>query len=252
MVDATNNGSAPQSEAHQAGTEESGYVPRRLSINFGVGALGMAIVLNTPAGILAPFMTNFLGIGAGTVATLFLVSKLYDMVTDPLMGMVSDRTQSRWGRRRPYLLVGGIIGAIGISVLIGRVVTGFLLDHVRASVLSTVVMALPAIGCFLWGAGYTGPNGALIAAIFVGLAGGAEFDLVAYMTSRYFGLRHYGKLYGILFSSVIAGAAIGPLMFGFGFDILGSYGPVLITAAFLFVIGGISQLFLGHYPKNIQ
>jgi len=143
-------------------------------------------------------------------------------------------------------------GAIGISVLTGRIVTGFLLDHIRASVLSTAVMALPAIGCLLWGLGITGPNGALIAAIFVGLAGGAEFDLVAYMTSRYFGLRHYGKLYGILFSSVIAGAAIGPLMFGFGFDIFGSYGPILLTASALFVVGGISQLFLGHYPKNIS
>lgn len=139
-------------------------------------------------------------------------------------------------------------GSIGISVLVGRVVTGFLLDHVRASVLSTVVMALPAIGCLLWGLGVAGPSGALLAAIFVGLAGGAEFDLVAYMTSRYFGLRHYGKLYGILFSSVIAGAAIGPLMFGFGFDLFGSYAPVLITAAALFVVGGVSQLFLGRYP----
>lgn len=140
-------------------------------------------------------------------------------------------------------------GFIGISVLLGRIITGFLLDYVRASILSTVVMALPAIGCLLWGLGVAGSSGPLLAAIFVGLAGGAEFDLVAYMTSRYFGLRHYGKLYGILFSSVIAGAAIGPLMFGFGFDILGSYAPVLITAAALFVIGGVSQLFLGKYPE---
>jgi MFS family permease len=139
-------------------------------------------------------------------------------------------------------------GSIGLAVLFGRVVTGFLLDHVRASILSTAVMALPAIGCLLWGIGVAGPSGALIAAIFVGLAGGAEFDLVAYMTSRYFGLRHYGKLYGILFSSVIAGAAIGPLMFGFGFDAFGSYAPVLLTAAALFVVGGVSQLFLGKYP----
>jgi OFA family oxalate/formate antiporter-like MFS transporter len=159
----------------------------------------------------------------------------------------------------PMLTDGGVsreaaasmAGSIGISVLIGRVVTGFLLDHVRASVLSTVVMALPALGCLLWGTGISGANGALLAAIFVGLAGGAEFDLVAYMTSRYFGLRHYGKLYGILFSSVIAGAAIGPLMFGFGYDLSGSYSSVLITAASLFVVGGISQLFLGHYPKNL-
>lgn len=142
-------------------------------------------------------------------------------------------------------------GFIGISVLFGRVMAGFLLDHMRASVLSTGFMALPAIGCLLWGTGVTGTNGALLAAIFVGMAGGAEFDLVAYMTSRYFGLRHYGKLYGILFSFVIAGAAIGPLMFGVGYDLLGTYDPVLLIAAALFVIGGMSQLFLGAYPKVI-
>lgn len=141
-------------------------------------------------------------------------------------------------------------GVIGISVLIGRIVTGFLLDHIRAAILSTVIMSLPALGCLSWGLGIAGPSGALIAAIFVGLAGGAEFDIVAYMTSRYFGLKHYGKLYGILFSSVIAGAAIGPLMFGFGFDFLGSYAPVLLIAASLFVVGGVSQVFLGDYPEK--
>ncbi|WP_446830328.1 MFS transporter [Candidatus Foliamicus sp.] len=88
-------------------------VARSLRINFGAGALGMAIVLNTPAGILAPFMTNFLGIGAGAVATLLLASKLYDVITDPLMGIISDRTRSRWGRRRPYLFLGGFISAAG-------------------------------------------------------------------------------------------------------------------------------------------
>lgn len=143
-------------------------------------------------------------------------------------------------------------GFIGISVIVGRVITGVLLDHVRASVLSTVVMALPALGCLFWGLGIAGPSGALIAAIFVGLAGGAEFDLVAYMTSRYFGLRHYGKLYGILFSPVIAGAAIGPFMFGYGFDVTGSYGPILLTSAALFVVGGVSQLFLGQYPNEFS
>lgn len=140
-------------------------------------------------------------------------------------------------------------GAIGISVLVGRLLAGFLLDHVRASILSTGFMALPAIGCLLWGTGVSGSGGALLAAIFVGLAGGAEFDFVAYMTSRYFGLRHYGKLYGILFSFVIAGAAIGPLMFGVGYDVSNSYDTVLLVAAALFVIGGLSQLFLGAYPK---
>ncbi len=98
-------------------TPSDGSLSRILKINFGAGAMGMAIVLNTPAGILAPFMTNFLGIGASTAATLFLVSKLYDLATDPLMGVVSDRTRTRWGRRRPFLLLGGIFGAAGFALV---------------------------------------------------------------------------------------------------------------------------------------
>ena len=62
-------------------------------------------------------MTNFLGIGAATVAVLLLVSKLYDMVTDPLMGVLSDRTRTRWGRRRPFLFLGGIVTAAGFILI---------------------------------------------------------------------------------------------------------------------------------------
>lgn len=135
-------------------------------------------------------------------------------------------------------------GVIGLSVILGRVVTGYLLDHFPAPILAVLLMALPAIGCLLWGLGVGGLMAASIAAICVGLAGGGEFDIVAYMTARFFGLRHYGSVYGVLFSSVIAGAVFGPLMFGFGFDAAGSYVPVLLAAAFLFLLGAILQFFL--------
>jgi len=104
---------APAPVARGAGES----VSESLRINFGAGALGMAIVLNTLAGILAPFMTNFLGISAVVVALLLPVSKLYDMVTDPLMGVISDRTRTRWGRRRPFLFLGGIVTATGFFLI---------------------------------------------------------------------------------------------------------------------------------------
>lgn len=139
-------------------------------------------------------------------------------------------------------------GFIGISVIMGRLIIGYLLDHFPAHFLSAAVMSLPAIGCFLWAVGATDSLGAIVAAVFIGLAGGAEFDLVAYMTAKFFGMRHYGKIYGVLFSFVIAGAAIGPMIFGFGFDLAGTYTPILFIATALFLIGGISQLFLNREP----
>ena len=141
-------------------------------------------------------------------------------------------------------------GLIGLAVITGRVVAGLILDHVRAPLVSATIMLLPAVGCIIWGLGLSGDTGALAAAILVGLAAGAEFDLVAYMTARYFGLKHYGKLTGILFSSVIAGGAVGPMLFGFGYDIFGSYSPVLLGGAAVFTVTGFLQLFLGPYPER--
>ena len=107
-------------------------------MNFGTGAMGMAIILNTMGGVFAPFMTNFLGIGAGAAATLLLVSKLYDMVTDPLMGVVSDRTTTRWGRRRPFLMLGGVVSAIGLTLVFNPPAIGnqaWLIAYVLGSLL---------------------------------------------------------------------------------------------------------------------
>ena len=55
------------------------------------------------------FMTDELGLGAALAGSMLALSKVYDGITDPLMGMISDRTRSRWGRRRPYLLAGALL-----------------------------------------------------------------------------------------------------------------------------------------------
>ncbi|MBT6962294.1 MAG: MFS transporter, partial [Rhodospirillaceae bacterium] len=58
-----------------------------------------------------------LGVAAVTAALLFAVSKFYDAFTDPVMGVISDRTRSRWGRRRPYLLAGSVLCAVTFVLL---------------------------------------------------------------------------------------------------------------------------------------
>ena len=50
------------------------------------------------------FYTDVFGIGAGAAATMFLVTKIWDAINDPMVGFISDRTRTAWGRFRPYLL----------------------------------------------------------------------------------------------------------------------------------------------------
>lgn len=82
-----------------------------------MGSLGVAILFNTQTVLLTRFMTDEMGIAAGVAGALLAFSKLYDAVTDPLMGWLSDRTTSRWGRRRPWILIGGIGSALSFIYL---------------------------------------------------------------------------------------------------------------------------------------
>ncbi len=82
----------------------------RLSEQLGwaLGSMGTGVMIGALTGYGHYYMTNYLGIGAGLASLLFLLAKILDMISDPVMGQISDRTQSKWGRRRPYLLVGTI------------------------------------------------------------------------------------------------------------------------------------------------
>ncbi|MEO5534365.1 MAG: glycoside-pentoside-hexuronide (GPH):cation symporter [Pseudolysinimonas sp.] len=72
---------------------------------YGVGALGSNIIYGFVVTYLAVYYTDVAGIAAGTAAILFLVVRSIDALLDPVMGLIVDRTKTRWGRFRPYLLV---------------------------------------------------------------------------------------------------------------------------------------------------
>lgn len=73
-------------------------------IGYALGDFASNVVFQAVIIFLLPFYTDVYGLDPAEVATLFLVVRLLDMVTDPIMGMIADRTQTRWGRYRPYLL----------------------------------------------------------------------------------------------------------------------------------------------------
>jgi GPH family glycoside/pentoside/hexuronide:cation symporter len=93
--------------------------PRKLNLwtrlAYGVGDLGPAITQNILAFFLLPFLTTVAGLEAGLAGSILAISKVWDAVNDPLVGILSDRTQSRWGRRRPWILIGAL--PFGISFL---------------------------------------------------------------------------------------------------------------------------------------
>ena len=76
----------------------------REKIGYGMGDAGSGMIWSVLALYLTWFYTDVYGLNAGVVGTLFLVIRIFDAFSDPLMGAICDRTVSRWGKFRPWLL----------------------------------------------------------------------------------------------------------------------------------------------------
>ncbi|MBQ7653049.1 MAG: MFS transporter [Clostridia bacterium] len=97
--------------------EPQDKVPFWEQVAYGVGGLidggGVAMI----SCILLKYMTDTLMIVAAAASTIMMLAKIWDAVTDPLMGFISDNTRSRFGRRKPYMFMGGIAIFIALTLL---------------------------------------------------------------------------------------------------------------------------------------
>lgn len=78
-------------------------------LGFGVCDLGGNALFTIMAFWLMNYLTDTVGLAAGLAGTALMIGKIWDAITDPLMGYLSDRTRTPWGRRRPYIFIGGIL-----------------------------------------------------------------------------------------------------------------------------------------------
>jgi MFS family permease len=137
---------------------------------------------------------------------------------------------------------------IGVGVIAARLSIGYVIDRVFAPAVGAVVLLITAAGCGLLAV--AGPSMAIYAALLIGFAMGAEVDLIAYLISRYFGLRYFGAINGCGYAAYNAGAAISPFLIGVIFSNTGTYVLALEIAAGLCVVASLALCTLGAYPQR--
>jgi MFS family permease len=148
------------------------------------------------------------------------------------------------------LAAAGIASLVGIFSIVGRLGTGFLLDRFAAHLVGAGIFLLPIVACallFFDGANHLSQAGA--AAAF-GLTVGAEVDVIAYLTSRHFGLKHFGVFFGAMSGALALGVAFGPLAAGAAFDRYGSYAQFLELTMIFMAISSLALVTLGR-PKFV-
>jgi MFS family permease len=158
------------------------------------------------------------------------------------------------GHLVPYLTDRGIdrqtaasmMVGVGISTIIGRLVSGYLLDRYFAPYVAAFFFSLPLISLALLISGATG-FGLFLAIIGLGLGLGAEIDLMGFLVSRYFGIRSFGEIYGYVFALFALGSGFGPMAHGFAFDFSGSYNVSHMVSIALVTSAAMLLLRLGPY-----
>lgn len=139
---------------------------------------------------------------------------------------------------------------LGIAMMFGRVVAGLLFDRLFAPTVLSVIFVSAAIGSAIFAVDAS-HWWIYVACILIGFCSGAEGDALAYLVSRYFGLRAFGKIYGYVFSAMMLGIAIFPYLFARDFDAAGSYFRSLMASVIAFVGGALVLLALGRYPREL-
>ena len=123
-------------------TEKIGYGVGDMASNFYMGVINVFLLY---------YYTDVWGIDPGSAAFMFLITKVIDAVSDPCMGLIADRTKSRWGRYRPYLLWGALpTGLLGYLLFLGPDLstTGKLIFAADQYMLT---LALYSVGIFAFG-----------------------------------------------------------------------------------------------------
>lgn len=171
-----------------------------LGLGWGVGSLAMALLFNTVNVLLLRYLTDYLGIAAVAASGLLALSKLYDAGLNPLFGVVSDRVDTRWGRRRPFMLAGTLLCALALPFLF------WLPGYVSPD----MAFVATAFGVLFYATAYTGFNVPY-------LAMPAEMGLAHHERSRLMAFR----VAAIGFGQLVAGAAAPLLVGAFGGGVAG-------------------------------
>jgi predicted MFS family arabinose efflux permease len=139
---------------------------------------------------------------------------------------------------------------LGGATLLGRLLTGALLDRFFGSRIAGLFFSIAAVGVFVASQAHTLAV-AYTGTALIGLGMGAEADVMPYLISRYFGLRSFSELFGYAFSAYAVAGALGPWVMGRSYDQFQSYSTAMLLLGGAMLLGGLILMSLPAYSRTM-
>jgi predicted MFS family arabinose efflux permease len=137
----------------------------------------------------------------------------------------------------------------GFAAIAGKLISGYLLDKMDAGLISSLTVGSAGVAfALLFLFGNILPV-VVVAILILGYSSGSKVQICAYQTSRYVGMKNFGKVYGVMASLIAVGAGLGPYLAGLAYDLGGSYDSYLITGIPLSLLAGALLYRLGPHPE---
>ncbi len=147
-------------------------------------------------------------------------------------------------------IAASLTALVGVCSLSGQLLNGWLTDRFSSRPIQTLAFGLPALGYICLWQGHGSLLMLAIGTAVFGCAGGASLHMINYLITRYAGLAHFGKIFGVLASIMGAVAGVTPLLAGAIFDYTGNYDLLLISGIPVSIISALLVASLGPYPES--
>lgn len=181
-------------------------------------------------------------------AKFWILSAVLFLTVIVIAGLLSNFERIMTEKGFDRTSIAQIAAVMGFTIIVGRLMVGALVDRFWAPGVAACFFIIATLGLFMLGnADLTFVN-ALVVVVMFGLAAGAELDLLAYLTSKYFGALHYPAIFGAIIAFFTLGGGIAPPLFGMAAQVFGGYSLVLNISCAVLVLSIGLFLSLGKYP----
>lgn len=174
-------------------------------------------------------------------ATLFIMTFLGVAITVHKVPILTATGLTREGAAQ-------LAASAGIAGMAGKFVTGWMMDRWQNRWIGGISVSLPALACLLLLDGIRTPALVAVAMVISGYSAGAYLQICTYLTTRYAGLLHFGKIFGIMAGLMALASGTGPIVAGMLYDTFGNYTAFLLCGIPMGLLSGWLVGGLGPYP----